>query len=59
MINDGKTKTGRGIFLQEFLELVEKNGRFEFIGWCNSFYLERPIEKRAKFSRPITLLRRK
>jgi SAM-dependent methyltransferase len=65
VINDGKTKIfitekiDRVIFLQEFVELVEKNGRFKFVVWCYSFDLAQPLEKAAKFSRPITLLRRK
>jgi SAM-dependent methyltransferase len=47
------------IFPQEFLELLGRNGKFEFLGWFNSFDLEQPLEKAEKFNRPITLLRRK
>jgi SAM-dependent methyltransferase len=47
------------IFPQEFLELLGKNGKFEFLGWFNNFDLEQPLEKAEKFNRPITLLRRK
>jgi hypothetical protein len=47
------------IFPQEFLELVEKNGNFEFLGWYNNFKLGESLEKAKKMNRPITLLRRK
>jgi hypothetical protein len=50
---------GKMIFPQEFLELVEKNGKFEFLGWYNSFNLAESLEKAKKINRPITLLRRK
>lgn len=62
---NGKTKifklekVGKIIFPQEFLELIAKNGRFEFVGWYNNFDLNQPLEKTVRFSRPITLLRRK
>ncbi len=52
-------KTGKIIFPQEFLGLVEKNGKFEFIGWFNNFDLTQPLEKAMKFNRPMTVLRRK
>jgi SAM-dependent methyltransferase len=52
-------KVGKMIFPQEFLELVEKNGKFEFLGWYNSFNLAESLEKAKKINRPITLLRRK
>jgi len=47
------------IFSQEFLELVEKNGKFEFVGWFNNFSLAEPLENAKKINRPMTLLRRK
>ena len=46
------------LFLQELLELVEKNGRFDFIGWCNNFDLSKPLEKTTRFNKPMILLRR-
>ncbi len=52
-------KVGKLIFPQEFLELVRKNGKFEFLGWCNSFDLMQPLEKATRFNRPVTLIRRK
>jgi len=45
------------IFPQEFLELVEKHGKFEFLGWYNNFNLAEPLEQAKKINRPITLLR--
>lgn len=65
VIEDGKTKVFQEetifkvIFPQEFLELVNKNGKFEFVGWYNNFDLDQPLERATKFNRPITLLRRK
>jgi len=64
-IEDGKPKIfkmekmGKITFPQEFLELVEKHGKFEFLGWYNNFDLTQPLEKATRFNRPITLLRRK
>jgi len=64
-IEEGKTKVfklekmGKIIFPHEFLELVEKNGKFEFVGWYNNFNLAEPLEKAKKINRPTTLLRRK
>jgi len=52
-------KIGKIIFPQEFLELVEKNGKFEFVGWYNNFDLTQPLEKTTRFNRPMTVLRRK
>jgi len=52
-------KAGKLMFPQEFLELVEKNGKFEFVGWYNNFDLTQPLEKATKFNRPMTILRRK
>lgn len=63
-IKDGETKVLKEetilkvIFPQEFLELVNRNKQFEFIGWYNNFDLTQPLEKATRFSRPITLLRR-
>jgi len=65
VFEEGKTtvfkteKIGKIIFPQEFLELVEKNGKFEFLGWYNSFNLAESLEKAKKMNRPMTLLRRK
>jgi len=65
VIEDGKTKVlqeetiSKVIFPQEFLELVNKNGKFEFVGWYNNFDLDQPLERATKIDRPITLLRRK
>jgi len=65
VIKNGKTqiikleKIGKLLFPQEFLELVEKNGNFEFLGWYNNFDLTQPLEKATKFNRPMTILIRK
>jgi len=65
VIENGKTKifktekVDKIIFPQEFLELVEKNGKFEFVGWYNNFNLAELLENATKINRPITLLRRK
>jgi hypothetical protein len=48
----------RTIFPQEFLLLMERSKKFEFIGWWNHWRLDTPIEKAARISRPIVLLRR-
>lgn len=64
-IENGKTKIfkmekmGKITFPQEFLELIEKHGKFQFLGWYNNFDLTQPLEKATRFNRPITLLRRK
>ncbi len=52
-------KLGKVLFPQEFLDLVAKNGEFEFVGWFNNFDLDQPLDKATAFSRPITLLKRK
>ena len=65
VLEQGKTtvfkteKMDKIIFPQEFLELVEKNGKFEFLGWYNNFNLADSLEKAKKINRPMTLLRRK
>jgi len=65
VFEEGKTtvfkteKIDKIIFPQEFLELVEKNGKFEFLGWYNNFNLADSLEKAKKMNRPMTLLRRK
>ena len=65
VIGEGKTrvlkteKVDKIVFPQEFLELVEKNGEFEFAGWYNNFNLADSLEKAKKINRPTTLLRRK
>jgi SAM-dependent methyltransferase len=65
VIENGKTKVlqeetiSKVIFPQEFLELVDKNGKFEFVGWYNNFDLDQPLELATKVNRPITILRRK
>lgn len=47
------------LLLQEFLKLIDQNGKFEFIGRYNNFDLNQPLEKATKINRPITILRRK
>jgi len=47
------------LLLQEFLELIGNNGKFEFIGRYNNFDLNQPLEQATKINRPITILRRK
>jgi len=65
VFEEGKTtvfkteKIDKIIFPQEFLELVEKNGKFEFLGWYNNFNLAESLENAKKMNRPVTLLRRK
>jgi SAM-dependent methyltransferase len=49
----------RTIFPQEFLLLVERSKKFEFLGWWNNWKLEEPIGEATRISRPIVLLRRK
>ncbi len=51
--------TARVILPQEFLLLLEKCGKFEFLGWWNEWDLERPMEEEEHASRPITLVRRR
>ncbi len=64
VIEDEETKvlkeetTLKVTFPQEFLELVNRNRQFKFIGWYNNFDLTQSLEKATGFSRPITLLRR-
>lgn len=58
MLHLESVETTRTIFPQEFLLLVEKSGKFEFIGWWNNWNLSEPIEKAERVSRPITLIRR-
>ncbi len=48
----------RTIFPQEFLLLVERSKKFEFLGWWNNWKLEEPIEEATRITRPIVLLRR-
>lgn len=46
-----KTERIDNHFSTRFLELVEKNGRFEFMGWYNNFNLKQPLEKTTKITR--------
>ena len=46
------------IFPQEFLLLIEKTKKFEFVGWWNNWDINEPIEKAKKFERPLILVRR-
>jgi SAM-dependent methyltransferase len=48
----------RTIFPQEFLLLMERSKKFEFLGWWNDWKLDTPVEKATRISRPIVLLRR-
>ena len=48
----------RTIFPQEFLLLVERSKKFEFLGWWNNWKLEAPIREATRIARPIVLLRR-
>jgi SAM-dependent methyltransferase len=48
----------RRIFPQEFLLLVEKTKKFEFVGWWNNWDLAQPIDQAERIARPITLVRR-
>jgi SAM-dependent methyltransferase len=51
------------IFPQEFKALIELNGQFEFLGWwkgnCNTWYLDKPLEKVKDLDDNMILLRRK
>ena len=56
------TAVNRVIFPQEFLQLIERIGEFEFVGWWNNWDLDKPlgeVKDPQKISRPIALLRRK
>ena len=46
------------IFPQEFLLLIEKTKKFEFVGWWNNWDINEPIERVKKFERPLILVRR-
>jgi SAM-dependent methyltransferase len=48
----------RTIFPQEFLLLVERSKKFEFLGWWNDWKLDAPIERATRITRPIVLLRK-
>ena len=48
----------RAIYPQEFLLLVEKTRKFEFVGWWNHWDLKQPIEKARRTDNPITIIRR-
>jgi hypothetical protein len=48
----------RTVFPQEFLLLIERSKKFEFLGWWNHWKLNTPIEKATRISRPIVLIRR-
>jgi SAM-dependent methyltransferase len=48
----------RVVFPQEFLLLVDKSGKFEFIGWWNNWHLHEPVETAKRIERPITIIRR-
>jgi len=52
-------KIDKVVFPQEFLELVEENGKFVFLGWYNNFSLAEPLEKAKRINRPVTLLSKK
>jgi len=54
----GEIEVSRTIFPQEFLLLIEKSERFEFVGWWNNWNLQEPIEMAKNIERPITLIRR-
>ncbi|MBM3243054.1 hypothetical protein FJZ31_42895 [Candidatus Poribacteria bacterium] len=51
-------EVSRVVFPQEFLLLLEKSGKFEFIGWWNHWNFDAPVEKAEHVSRPITVIRR-
>lgn len=52
-----ESELGRKLFFpQEFLMLIEKHKRFEFVGWFMNFELKRP---RDVSGRPIVILRRR
>jgi len=46
------------IFPQEFLLLIEKTKKFEFVGWWNNWNVNEPMEKAKKIERPLILVRR-
>ncbi len=49
------------IFPQEFKMLIKLNGKFEFLGWwkgnCNTWHLDKPLEKVKNLSDNMVLLR--
>lgn len=51
-------EVNRSIFPQEFLLLLEKSARFEWVGWWNHWDLNTPIEQASTIDRPIVLIRR-
>ncbi|MBA7497757.1 hypothetical protein ES704_00489 [subsurface metagenome] len=48
----------RAIYPQEFLLLIEKTKKFEFVGWWNNWDINEPIERAKKIERPLILVRR-
>jgi SAM-dependent methyltransferase len=52
------TDVTKVIFPQEFLLLIEKTKKFEFVGWWNNWDINEPIEKAKKIERPLILVRR-
>jgi len=51
-------ETNRAIFPDEFLEFLDKQGRFELAGWFQDWDLTRPIEASGEVDRPIVILRK-
>ncbi len=50
-------------FLEEVTDpaslLLDKSGKFDFVGWWNDWDLARPMENETSANRPITLVRRR
>jgi SAM-dependent methyltransferase len=61
-ITYSETRINRVIFPQEFLLIIKHMTEFEFIGWWNTWDLDKPLDEikdSRQISRPITLLRKK
>ena len=54
-----ETDVVKTIFPHEFLLLVEKSKKLEFVGWWNNSKLEEPIQGATRITRPIALVRRR
>jgi len=54
----GEPYLRRAIYPQEFLCLIERLERFEFVGWWNLWDLQQPLAEADNISRPIALVRR-
>lgn len=47
------------IYPQQFLQMLELRGDFEFCGWWNAWDMNQPIDGESHVTRPITVIRKK